>query len=78
MSPSTQTPNELRQRMVEDMRMRKLFFKTQSSYIRAMRRFAGNLGRSPDTASAEDLRIYPRRPAASYRARQDGISTASD
>jgi integrase/recombinase XerD len=48
----------LRQRMIEDMRMRKLAPKTQSSYIRAVRHFAGYLGRSPDTASAEDLRRY--------------------
>ena len=32
--------------------------KTQSGYIRAVRHFAGWLGRSPDTASAEDLRRY--------------------
>jgi integrase/recombinase XerD len=48
----------LRQRMIEDMRMRKLAPKTQSSYIRAMRHFTGWLHRSPDTASAEDLRRY--------------------
>jgi site-specific recombinase XerD len=40
------------------MRMRKLCDKTQSSYIRAVRRFAGYLGRSPDTATVEDLRRY--------------------
>jgi site-specific recombinase XerD len=44
--------------MIEDMRLRKLSTKTQSSYIRAVRHFAGYLGRSPDTASAEDLRRY--------------------
>jgi site-specific recombinase XerD len=44
--------------MIEDMRMRKLAAKTQSGYIRAVRHFAGFLGRSPDTASAEDLRRY--------------------
>jgi len=38
--------------------MRKLAAKTQSGYIRAVRHFAGYLGRSPDTASAEDLRRY--------------------
>src|SRR5260370_31356 len=48
----------LRRRMIEDMRMRKLSTKTQSTYIRAVRHFAGYLGRSPDTASAEDLRRY--------------------
>ena len=46
-------------RMIEDMRMRKLATQTQSGYIRAVRHFACWLGRSPDTASAEDLRINP-------------------
>ena len=41
--------------MIEDMQMRKM---TQSGYIRAVRRFAGYLGRSPDTAKDEDLRCY--------------------
>ena len=44
--------------MIEDMRMRKLSLKTQSTYIRAVRHFAGYLGRSPDTATDEDLRRY--------------------
>jgi hypothetical protein len=44
--------------MIEDMRMRKLSAKTQSGYIRAVRHFTGWLHRSPDTASAEDLRRY--------------------
>jgi site-specific recombinase XerD len=44
--------------MIEDMRMRKLSPKTQSGYIRAVRHFTGWLHRSPDTASAEDLRRY--------------------
>jgi site-specific recombinase XerD len=40
------------------MRMRKLSPKTQSGYIRTVSRFYGWLGRSPDTATAEDLRRY--------------------
>jgi site-specific recombinase XerD len=44
--------------MLDDMRMRKLSPKTQASYIRVVKRFAGFLGRSPDTASVEDLRSY--------------------
>ena len=58
MDSSTQAITPLRQRMIEDMRMRKLADKTQSHYIRAVRQFAGFLGRSPDTASVEDLRRY--------------------
>ena len=55
---STQTMSPLRQRMLDDMRMRKLAPKTQSHYIRAVRQFVGFLGRPPDTATVEDLRRY--------------------
>lgn len=48
----------LRRRMLEDMRMRKLSDKTQAHYIRAVKRLAKFLGRSPDTATAEDLRDF--------------------
>jgi integrase/recombinase XerD len=48
----------LRQRMIDDMRMRKLAEKTQSGYIRVVRQFTAFLGRSPDTAAVEDLRRY--------------------
>lgn len=48
----------LRQRMIDDMTLRKLSAKTQSAYIRAVKDFTRFLGRSPDTASAEDLRRY--------------------
>ena len=48
----------LRQRMIDDMRMRKLSEKTQSHYLRWVQRFAVYLGRSPDTATVEDLRGY--------------------
>jgi integrase/recombinase XerD len=55
---STQTTSPLRQRMLDDMRMRKLAPKTQSHYLRAVRQFVGYLGRPPDTATVEDLRRY--------------------
>ena len=48
----------LRQRMLDDMRMRELADNTQDTYIRAVRKLAGYLRRSPDTASAEDLRRF--------------------
>ena len=55
----TQKPiSPLRQRMTDDMRMRKLGEKTQYHYLRAVRQFAKYLGRSPDTATVEDLRNY--------------------
>ena len=58
MDSSTQRISPLRRRMIDDMRMRKLSDKTQRHYIRAVHQFAGFLGRSPDTASVEDLRRY--------------------
>lgn len=56
--PVSPVVSPLRRRMIEDMRMRQLNGKTQVAYIRAVRRFAGFLGRSPDTATAEDLRRF--------------------
>jgi integrase/recombinase XerD len=57
---NTPTPkiSPLRQRMIEDMRIRKLEPKTQSGYIRAVRHFAIWFGRSPDQAGPEDLRLF--------------------
>ena len=49
----------LRQRMIEDMRLRKLGPRTQSGYIRAVKKFTRFLGRSPDTADAEDAHRLP-------------------
>ncbi len=48
----------LRRRMVEDTQLRGLGAKTQASYIRAVEAFAGFPGRSPDSASPEDLRAW--------------------
>lgn len=58
MTQSTQAISPLRQRMIDDMTMRKLSPKTQADYIRAVRQFTGFLGHSPDSATAEDLRRY--------------------
>jgi site-specific recombinase XerD len=44
--------------MIDDMRMRKLSDATQNHYTRAVVHLARFLGRSPDTATAEDLRRY--------------------
>ncbi len=57
-SVSQQSISPLRQRMIEDMQMRRLAPRTQEAYIRAVKNFARYLGRSPDTATAEDLRQY--------------------
>jgi integrase/recombinase XerD len=48
----------LRARMIEDMRVRGFSEKTRNDYIRNVRAFAAFIGRSPDTAMAEDLRRF--------------------
>jgi integrase/recombinase XerD len=52
------TITPLRQRMLEDMRMRKMERRTQDAYVRAVRKFAGYLHRSPDSATVQDLRNF--------------------
>ena len=54
----------LRQRMIEDMTIRKFAAKTQHDYVRRVKNFAAFLGRSPDTASFEDVRRYQLHLAA--------------
>jgi hypothetical protein len=44
----------LRQRMIEDMTVRNFGEKTRNDYIRRVKTFTTFLGRSPDTATAED------------------------
>jgi integrase/recombinase XerD len=53
-----QAMSPLRQRMIEDMTIRKLAPKTQHDYLQRVKNFAAYLGRSPDTASSEDVRRY--------------------
>src|ERR1700719_4087846 len=48
----------LRRRMIEDMTVRKFVEKTQKDYIRHVKELTAFLGRSPGTATAEDLRRY--------------------
>jgi site-specific recombinase XerD len=48
----------LRRRMIEDMTIRNFVAKTQTDYIRRIKNFAVFLGRSPDTATREDVRRY--------------------
>lgn len=49
MYTTTRAASPLRQRMLDDMRMRKFAEHTQEGYIRAVRKLAAFLGRSPDT-----------------------------
>jgi site-specific recombinase XerD len=48
----------LRRRMLEDMRVRRFTPDTQRDYVRGVKKLAAFLGRSPDTATAEDLRAF--------------------
>ena len=48
----------LRQRMLEDMTVRNFVEKTRNDYIRHVRTFTAFLGRAPDTATPEDLRLF--------------------
>jgi integrase/recombinase XerD len=48
----------LRQRMIDDMTARRFKEKVQKDYVRHVRTFAVFLGRSPDTATSEDLRRF--------------------
>ena len=61
----------LRQRMIEDMTIRRLSPKTQIGYIRHVKNFAAFLGRSPNTASADDLRRFQ------LHQRQNGVQPSS-
>lgn len=58
MTDKTQSISPLRQRMIDDMTLRKLAPKTQCHYVRAVKNLTRFLGRSPDTATAEDLRCF--------------------
>jgi site-specific recombinase XerD len=66
-----QAMSPLRRRMIEDMTIRKFAPKTQHDYLQRVKNFAAYLGRSPDTASSEDVRRYQLQLAASGA----GIST---
>ncbi len=59
MTDATHPPaSTLRQRMIEDMTVRGFTQKTRDDYVRHVRAFAAFLGRSPDTATGEELRGF--------------------
>jgi site-specific recombinase XerD len=61
--PSDRPVSALRARMIEDMNMRGFSEKTRNDYSRNVRAFAAFVGRSPDTATAEDLRRFQHHQA---------------
>ena len=65
-SHSSQHPvDTLRQRMIEDMTVRGFSDGTRNDYVRHVRTFAAFIGRSPDTATTEDLRRFQLHQAQS-------------
>ena len=68
---TNETMSPLRRRMIEDMTIRNFGPKTQHDYVRSVRNLTVFLGRSPDTASNEDVRRFQLHLAS------DGISAAS-
>jgi len=58
MTHSNKPVSPLRQRMIDDMTLRRLSPKTQSTYLRVVTNFTRHFGQAPDEASAEDLRRY--------------------
>jgi site-specific recombinase XerD len=56
--PSQQPVSPLRARMIEDMTVRGFSEKTRNDYVRNVRAFAAFIGQSPDTATAEDVRLF--------------------
>jgi integrase/recombinase XerD len=55
---TTKSVSPLRQRMINDMSVRNFVPDTQREYIRAVKNLTIFLKRSPDTATAEDLRAF--------------------
>ena len=55
---SPQPISPLRARMIEDMTVRGFKEDTCRDYVRNVRAFAAFIGRSPDTATAEELRLF--------------------
>ncbi len=53
---TTRQPTALRQRMLEDMRLRNMAAGTCRSYVRSVADFSAFHGRSPDELTLEDVR----------------------
>jgi integrase/recombinase XerD len=59
MNIQNDTPvTSLRRRMIEDMAARNLGPHSQRNYLNSCARFAAFLGRSPETATADDIRLF--------------------
>jgi len=65
---SAKATSLLRARMIEDMAIRGFGAKTQADYIRNVKYLAAFVGRSPDTATPEEIRKFQ------FALRQEGAS----
>jgi integrase/recombinase XerD len=54
----TERVSPLRQRMIDDMKLRNMSPNTQKAYIRAVANFSKHFGKSPDKLTFEDVRAY--------------------
>ena len=70
-TPSPRPVSALRARMIEDMMVRGFTEETRTDYVRRVRAFAAFIRRSPDTATAEDLRRFQ------LHQRQSGVQPPS-
>jgi site-specific recombinase XerD len=68
---AAKTTSKLRQRMIEDMEARRLSAATQRFHINSCKRFAAYLGRSPATATPDDVRRFQ------HHLIDEGLSTIS-
>ena len=55
---TTQSVTPLRQRMLEDMKLRNMASSTRKIYVAAVAGFSAYHGRSPDQLTLEDVRDY--------------------
>ncbi len=65
----------LRQRMIENMNVRHFAANTQEAYIRAVEKLARFLGRSPATATLEDLRRFQLHLTKTYAGPRQRLPT---
>ena len=48
----------LRQRMIEELKLRNFAVNTQDAYLRAVTKFAEHFGKSPDQLGKDEVRTY--------------------
>jgi site-specific recombinase XerD len=77
MSTSTQIITPLRQRMIDDMRIRNLADNTQSAYLQQVIAYAEYFHRSPDELDLEAIRVYQVYLTKTRRLSPSSISVAT-